>query len=95
MAKKVRTIPATLNRFNSEPVTATRKRKVAGYARVSTDQEEQATSYETQMRYYRNVGMYSDDGITATNTKRRDGFNLMINDALSDKIDLIITKSIS
>lgn len=105
MAKKVRTIPATLNRFNSEPVTATRKRKVAGYARVSTDQKEQATSYEAQMRYYRNyihsredwefVGMYSDDGITATNTKRRDGFNLMINDALSDKIDLIITKSIS
>ena len=105
MAKKVRTISATLNRFNSEPVTATRKRKTAGYARVSTDQEEQATSYETQMRYYRNyvhsredwefVGMYSDDGITATNTKRCDGFNLMINDALSDKIDLIITKSIS
>ncbi len=74
MAKKARTIPSTLNRFNSEPVTATRKRKVAGYARVSTDQEEQATSYETQMRYYRNyihsredwefVGMYSDDGMT-------------------------------
>lgn len=49
MAKKVRTIPATLNRFNSEPVTATRKRKVAGYARVSTDQKEQATSYEAQV----------------------------------------------
>lgn len=105
MAKKVRTIPATLNRFNSEPVTAVRKRRVAGYARVSTDLEEQATSYETQMTYYRNyiesredwefVGMYSDEGITATNTKKRTGFNLMIEDALLGKIDLIITKSVS
>lgn len=105
MAKKVRTIPATLNRFNSEPVTAVRKRRVAGYARVSTDLEEQATSYETQMTYYRNyiesredwefAGMYSDEGITATNTKKRTGFNLMIEDALSGKIDLIITKSVS
>ena len=105
MAKKVRTIPATLNRFNSEPVTAVRKRRVAGYARVSTDLEEQATSYETQMTYYRGyiesredwefAGMYSDEGITATNTKKRTGFNLMIEDALSGKIDLIITKSVS
>ena len=105
MAKKVRTIPATLNRFNSEPVTAVRKRRVAGYARVSTDLEKQATSYETQMTYYRNyiesredwefAGMYSDEGITATNTKKRTGFNLMIEDALSGKIDLIITKSVS
>ena len=105
MAKKVRRIPATLNRFNSEPVTAVRKRRVAGYARVSTDLEEQATSYETQMTYYRNyiesredwefAGMYSDEGITATNTKKRTGFNLMIGDALSGKIDLIITKSVS
>ena len=53
MAKKVRTIPATLNRFNLEPVTVVRKRRVAGYARVSTDLEEQATSYEAQMTYYR------------------------------------------
>lgn len=105
MAKKVRTIPATLNRFNSEPVMAVRKRRVAGYARVSTDLEEQATSYETQMTYYRNyiesredwefAGMYSDEGITATNTKKRTGCNLMIEDAISGKIDLIITKSVS
>lgn len=105
MAKKVRTIPATLNRFNSEPVVAVRKKKVAGYARVSTDHEEQATSYEAQMSYYKNyiesredwefVGMYSDEGITATNTRHRDGFNQMIEDALDGKIDLIITKSVS
>jgi site-specific DNA recombinase len=105
MAKKVRAIPATLNRFNSEPVAEVRKRRVAGYARVSTDHEEQATSYEAQMSYYKNyiesredwefVGMYSDEGISATNTKHRDGFNQMIEDALARKIDLIITKSVS
>ena len=79
MAKKVRKIPATLNQFTSEPVAVRRKKKVAGYARVSTDREEQATSYEAQMTYYKTyiegheawefVGMYSDEGITATNTK--------------------------
>ena len=67
--------------------------------------EEQQSSYEAQMDYYRNyitsrsdwefVGMYSDEGITATNTKHRDGFNSMIEDALAGKINLIITKSIS
>ena len=105
MAKRVTTIPATLNRFTSVPMHAGAKRKVAGYARVSTDNEEQQTSYEAQMEYYRDyitgrkdwqfVGMYSDEGISATNTKHRDGFNRMINDALAGKIELIITKSIS
>ena len=97
MAKKVRKIPATLNQFTSEPVAVKRKKKVAGYARVSTDREEQATSYEAQMTYYKTyieghedwefVGMYSDEGITATNTKKRDGFNQMVEDALDGKID--------
>ena len=105
MAKKVTKIPATLNRFNMEPVVAVRKRRVAGYARVSTDWDEQATSYEAQMAYYKSyiesrsdwefVGMYSDEGISATNTKRRDGFNQMIEDVLAGKINLIITKSVS
>ena len=105
MAKKVRKIHATLNQFTSEPVAVRRKKKVAGYARVSTDREEQATSYEAQMTYYKTyieghedwefVGMYSDEGITATNTKKRDGFNQMVEDALDGKIDLIITKSVS
>ena len=105
MAKKVRKIPATLNQFTSVPVAVRRKKKVAGYARVSTDREEQATSYEAQMTYYKTyieghedwefVGMYSDEGITATNTKKRDGFNQMVEDALDGKIDLIITKSVS
>ncbi len=47
MAKRVTTIPATLNRFDSRPLQSVRKRRVAGYARVSTDSEEQATSYDT------------------------------------------------
>ena len=47
MAKRVTTIPATLNRFTSVPMRAEAKRKVAGYARVSTDNEEQQTSYRT------------------------------------------------
>lgn len=105
MAKKVTKIPATLNLISSEPLAKVRKIRTAGYARVSTDTEEQATSYETQMAYYKNyiesredwefVGMYSDEGISATNTKRREGFNQMIKDALDGKIDLIITKSVS
>ncbi|MCR4892098.1 MAG: recombinase family protein [Lachnospiraceae bacterium] len=105
MEKRVRRIPATLNRFTMTPVNRTVKRKVAGYARVSTDLEEQQPSYEAQMDYYRSyiagrtdwefVGMYSDEGITATSTRHRNGFNSMIEDALAGKIDLIITKSIS
>ena len=105
MAKRVTTIPATLNRFDSRPIQSVTKRKVAGYARVSTDTEEQATSYEAQVDYYTRyiktnpewdfAGIYTDEGITATNTSHRDGFNRMIQDALDGKIDLIITKSVS
>ena len=78
---------------------------MAGYARVSTDHEDQVTSYEAQVDYYtsyikgRNdwefVGIYTDEGISATNTRHRDGFNTMVKDALDNKIDLIITKSVS
>ena len=81
------------------------KLKVAAYARVSTEQDEQQSSYEAQVNYYdhyiRNnpawefVGIYADEGITGTNLKRRDGFNRMIADARAGKIDLILTKSIS
>ena len=81
------------------------KRKVAGYARVSTDQEEQQTSYEAQVDYYTNyikgredwefVSVYTDEGISATSTKHRDGFQQMVDDALSGRIDLIVTKSVS
>ena len=105
MGKRVTVIPASLRQFTAEPINTRNKRKTAGYARVSTDSEEQATSYTAQMEYYQEyiksredwefVGMYSDEGITATNTKHRDGFNQMVEDALAGKIDLIITKSVS
>lgn len=84
---------------------ANKKRRVAGYARVSTDLEQQQNSYQTQLEYYTDyinsrpdwefAGMYSDEGITGTSTKRRDGFRRMIEDAMIGKIDLIITKSVS
>ena len=105
MAKSVTTIPATLSRFTAAPINSTQKRRVAAYARVSTDQEEQLTSYEAQVDYYTNyiqgrddwefVAIYTDEGISATNTKKREGFKAMIADALAGKIDLIVTKSVS
>ena len=105
MAKTVRVIPASPKIFRSEVTAEPRRRRTAGYARVSTDHEEQVSSYEMQMAHYKNyiesradwdfVGMYSDEGISGTNTKKRDGFNQMIEDALAGKIDLIITKSVS
>lgn len=104
-AKKVTCIPATLTKFTSSPITTQVKRKVAGYARVSTDEKEQNNSYEAQVNYYTSyikskpewdfVNVYTDDGISGTSTKHRDGFNSMITDALSGKIDLILTKSVS
>lgn len=103
--KKIITIEAATVYSNKAEQPKFTKRRVAGYARVSTDHEEQATSYEAQMRYYTDyissrldwefVKMYSDEGITGTNTKQRVGFNSMVNDALAGKIDLIITKSVS
>ena len=104
-AKNVTVIPATRNLHTSVPITSKAKRKVAGYARVSTDSDEQFTSYEAQVDYYTNyiksrpewefVEVYTDEGISALNTKKRDGFNRMIADALNGKIDLIVTKSVS
>lgn len=81
------------------------KLRVAAYCRVSTDSDEQAGSYEVQVQHYtdyinRNkewelADIYADDGISGTNTKKRQGFNDMIDDCMAGKIDLIITKSIS
>ena len=78
---------------------------MAAYCRVSTDQLEQLSSYEAQVNYYTNyienhpdyelAGIYADEGITGTNTKKREQFNKMIKDCKAGKIDMIITKSIS
>jgi predicted site-specific integrase-resolvase len=103
----VTTIPAKKS-FMASAGQATNlpvKRRVAGYARVSTDKEEQENSFEAQVRYYTEyiqsrpdweyISVYTDDGISATNTKKRDGFNQMVADALAGKLDLIVTKSVS
>lgn len=105
IVKNITTIPATLTRFSSTPIHEQRKRHTAGYARVSTNSEEQFTSYEAQVDYYTNfikgredwefVEVYTDEGITGTNTKKREGFKRMIEDAMTGKIDLIVTKSVS
>ena len=105
MPKNVRKIPASVNLYNAVPITNKKKRKVAAYARVSTDQEEQLTSYEAQVDYYTNyiksrddwefVDVYTDEGISGTSTKHREGFNRMVKSALDGNIDLIITKSVS
>ena len=78
---------------------------VAAYCRVSTDSEEQETSYEAQVTHYTEyiqknpewelAGIFADDGISGTNTKKRDEFNRMIDECMAGNIDMIITKSIS
>ena len=52
--RKVTTIPATINRYTALPINSMKKRRVAGYARVSTDHEDQVSSYEAQVEYYTN-----------------------------------------
>lgn len=102
---RVTVIPSTINPLTQAPLTAEVKRKVCAYARVSTDSDEQYTSYEAQVNYYQKyiqersdweyAGVYADEGITGTNRKKRDQFNKMIDEALAGNINLIITKSIS
>ncbi|WP_353095740.1 recombinase family protein [Tissierella praeacuta] len=79
--------------------------RVAAYCRVSTTLEQQEGSYEAQVSYYtekiknnpnwKNAGIYADDGKSATNTKKRDDFNAMIEDCMAGKIDMVLTKSVS
>lgn len=105
MARAITVIPATKDKFTALPTASIAKRRVAAYARVSTDSDEQFTSYEAQIDYYTQyikkrddwefVKVYTDEGISGTNTKRREGFNEMVADALAGKIDLIVTKSVS
>ena len=90
------------NNVSGDEVT---KLRVAAYCRVSTDSDEQATSYETQIDHYTAyinghpdwtlAGVFADDGISGTNTKKRDEFNRMIDECMAGNIDMIVTKSIS
>ena len=79
--------------------------RVAAYCRVSTEQEEQQNSYQVQIAYYTDLinrkkewtlaGVFADEGISGTQTKKRTEFNRMIRMCKNKKIDLVITKSIS
>lgn len=106
---KVRIIPAhqqrgnSINRSPDEPQSE--RLRVAAHCQVSTELDEQANSYETQVSHYKELiqkdpiwefaGIFADDGISGTNTKKRDQFNKMIKACKAGKIDLIVTKSIS
>lgn len=90
--------PQTLDRDGQE-------QRVAVYARVSTDDPRQTSSYELQKNHYQDlvdrhpgwrlVDIYADEGISGTSLKHRDSFIRMIEDCKAGKIDLIITKSVS
>ena len=96
------TFPETVR---TDHYQADKYQRVAIYARVSTDDVSQTTSFELQKKYYEDfvsrhpkwelVGIYADEGISGTSTKKRDAFNKMMEDAKAGKIDLIITKSVS
>ena len=101
----VTVIPATRNIHTGIRKDAVTKRKTAGYARVSTDSEEQLTSYENQKAFYTEkimknpewtmVDIFADEGITGTSTCRRKDFLRMIRQCRQGKIDMILAKSVS
>lgn len=102
LAPNVIIIPASKVADNNK---RKKKLRVAAYCRVSTDEEDQLLSYESQVKHYTaeieknpmwaNAGIFADEGITGVSTKKREQFNEMIDLCRSGKIDRIITKSIS
>ena len=100
--RRVTIIPARPQAMQEE---LKRQLRVAAYCRVSTEEEEQQSSYEAQCSYYTDkimtnpewtmAGIFADEGITGTSTKKREEFNRMIRKCRQRKIDLILTKSIS
>ena len=103
--KNMTVIPAKPQKGNAAAKEEVKRLRVAAYCRVSTDNEEQASSYEAQIQHYEEfiktnpewefVGVYADEGISATSTKKREQFNALIEDCKAGKIDMIFTKSIS
>lgn len=89
----------------TEDVRRLNKKRVCAYARVSTDKDDQANSYESQCRYFTEyirrhsdwefAGIYADEGISGTSTKKRESFRQMMADAGNGLIDLILTKEVS
>lgn len=101
-ARKVIVIP---EKPELQKASSLRQQRVAAYCRVSTEEEEQQSSYENQCNYYTDlimknpqwsmVGIFADEGISGTSAKKRDNFMRMIKACKQKKIDLILTKSIS
>lgn len=79
--------------------------RVCAYCRVSTDNDEQLSSFELQQAHYRQLvedhpnwnlkHIYADEGISGTSLKNRDQFNEMILECQRGRYDLIVTKSVS
>ena len=102
-APRVITIPA--NPALAQARAVRRQLRVAAYCRVSTDSEEQLTSYESQKKYYTDkimtnpawtmAGIFADEGITGTSAAKRPQFLRMIRQCRQKKIDLVLVKSIS
>lgn len=102
-ASNVRVIPAKPQLIDQQ--NQYRQIRVAAYCRVSTEMEEQQNSYQVQIDYYTDLinkkkewtlaGIFADEGISGTQTKKRTEFNRMIRMCRRKKIDLVITKSIS
>ena len=105
LAENITFIPAMRTVGTQKPAETKQKVRVAAYCRVSTEYEEQESSYETQVEHYTSyinsnpewemVEVYADNGISGTRTAKRDAFNRMIKDCEAGRIDMIITKSIS
>jgi DNA invertase Pin-like site-specific DNA recombinase len=103
--KSVLVIPARKRHGNTASKEKVKKLRVAAYCRVSTDTDEQATSYDAQVDHYTEyiqknptwqlAGIYADDGISGTGTRKREEFLRMIDDCMAGSIDMVVTKSIS
>ena len=103
--KNITVIPARKRVGSTVAKEKVKKLRVAAYCRVSTETEEQNSSYEVQVAHYTEfikknaewefAGIFADDGISGTNTKKREEFNRMIEECMEGNIDLVITKSIS
>ena len=105
MAREVTTIPSTIDFFTKTPLKSVQKKRVAAYARVSTDNPEQLTSFETQKSYFAKyikenpdweiVSIYADEGISGTCIKHRKSFQNMVEMVRRGEIDIVLAKSVS
>ncbi len=105
VAKKTVAIIPPQIKYDRHVRVEQKKLKVAAYCRVSTLLEQQEGSYEAQVEYYTEkinsnpnwkcAGIFADDGKSATQTKKRDDFNTMIEACMAGKVDLVLTKSVS